>query len=300
MTCGERIKMKRKELELTQEELGEKVGLSFGAISKYEKDKISIPADKLMEIANVLGVSVDYLLGNTNITNAKKVLEDLCLKYELTETEYNLIFNDLINNKTINLSLLKPNNSKINQVYSEIIKIYSDYFTTYSAENVNMIDNKFINMIKTIDKNKIIHKETSNVFPVAETYKMYPVLGKISAGLPILATENIYDYLTAPVPSSKINSYYEYFFLKIQGDSMDKKYPNGSLVFVQKQDVLENDCIGVILIDDEATVKRYRKENNFIILEPMSNNPIHKTQMYSIKDKNVRIIGKVILSVNYE
>lgn len=219
MTCGERIRKKRKELGLTQGNLGEKVGLSFGSISKYEKDECSISAEKLLEIANVLRTSVDYLLGNTSISNPKKTIEDICLKYQLTETEYNMIFNDLINNRIINMDLLNSNNSKIQRIYSEIINIYSMYFNN-NNDNINKIDNVFVDMLKTIDKDKIIYKdkininEISNVFPIPEGIVKIPIVGKIAAGLPILATENIVDYYFAP--ASKIKQDFEYFYLRVQ------------------------------------------------------------------------------------
>ena len=57
-------------------------------------------------------------------------------------------------------------------------------------------------------------QEQSNIFPTADTPQKYPILGKISAGLPLLAVENIEGYMYAP--SSKIQQGYEYFFLRVQ------------------------------------------------------------------------------------
>lgn len=65
---------------------------------------------------------------------------------------------------------------------------------------------------------------------------------------------------------------------------------------VQKQDFLENNEIGVILVNGyDATVKKYRYENNLVILEPMSSNPQNITQIYDPKKIEIKIIGKVIL-----
>lgn len=295
MSCGERIKLKRIEAGLTQEELGQKVGLSFGSISKYEKNQISIPADKLLDIANVFGVSVDYLLGNITIHDTQKEIEDLCQKHHLTNTEFDLIFNSLINEKTINLSLLNSTNSKISEIYSNIIKIYLDYLaSTNNTSNTNTIDDKFINMLKQINKYQIIHKEISNIFPMPDTAVNVPIVGKISAGVPILAIENIIDYAFAP--ASQIKDGFEYFYLYVKGDSMNLKFNEGDLILVQQQDYLEEKEIGVFLIDkEEATVKQFREQKgNILILDPMSSNPINHTQMYDIKETPVNIIGKVI------
>lgn len=136
-------------------------------------------------------------------------------------------------------------------------------------------------------------KDESNVFPITDMPKKVPVVGRISAGLPILATENIEGYEFAP--SSQIKKGYTYFYLIVKGDSMNLKFHNGDLVLVQKQDILENDEIGVIAINgDDATVKKFKKENGLVLLEPMSTNPEYTVQIYDPKKISVRIIGKVV------
>lgn len=133
----------------------------------------------------------------------------------------------------------------------------------------------------------------NNVFPIDDMPKKVPVVGRISAGLPMLATENIEGYEFAP--SSQLKDGYTYFYLKVQGDSMNLKFNEGDIVLVQKQDDLENNEIGVILVNgDDAAVKKYRKENGLVILEPMSTNPENVVQIYNPKDIQIRIIGKVI------
>lgn len=132
-----------------------------------------------------------------------------------------------------------------------------------------------------------------NVFPTTDIPKKVPVVGKISAGLPILATENIEGYEFAP--SSQIKEGFTYFYLRVQGDSMNLKFNEGDIVLVQKQDTLENDEIGVILVNgDDATVKKYKSENGLVILEPMSTNPENTVQIYNPKNIQIKIIGKVI------
>ena len=136
-------------------------------------------------------------------------------------------------------------------------------------------------------------KIESNVFPTSDIPKKVPVIGKISAGLPILAVENIEGYEFAP--SSHIKEGYEYFYLRVQGDSMNLKFNDGDIVLVQKQDILENDEIGVILVNgNDATVKKYKSENELVILEPMSTNPENTVQIYNPKNISIKIIGKVV------
>lgn len=164
------------------------------------------------------------------------------------------------------------------------VKILADIF------NVNPI---WLMGYDVPEKNPVL-KPDNNVFPMQDIPIKVPILGKISAGLPILAVENIEGYEFAP--SSFIKQDFEYFYLRVSGDSMNLKFPEGNLVLVQKQDNLENGEIGVILVNGfDATVKRFKEENGFVILEPMSSNPENTTQIYNPQNIEIKIIGKVIL-----
>lgn len=135
-----------------------------------------------------------------------------------------------------------------------------------------------------------------NLIPTTDTNIMFPIVGKVSAGLPILAVENIEGYEVAP--SSYVKHGFEYFYLRVQGDSMNIKIPEGSLVLVQKQDALENDEIGVFRIDnDDVTVKKFKKEDNIISLIPISHNPIHKIQKYDLTKDKIDIVGRVVFYI---
>lgn len=197
-----RIKFCREELGLSQSEFANKIGLTQQSISLYEKGDRKPSQDVLEALADFFKVSIDYLLGKTDVRNVKKNID------------------------------------------------------------------------------------------IADTPTKIPVVGKISAGLPILATENIEGYEYAP--SMYIKDGCEYFYLKVTGDSMNLKFNDGDLLLIQKQDDLENDEIGVVMVDGEATVKKYKYENNLVILYPMSTNPEHIVQLYSPNDHNIKIIGKVI------
>lgn len=123
--------------------------------------------------------------------------------------------------------------------------------------------------------------------------KKVPVLGKISAGLPLYAEEQLEGYMMAP--EIAIKDGIEYFYLRVQGDSMNTKFNDGDLVLIQKQDTLENGEIGAIRVNGfDATVKRFKTQGDLIILEPMSTNPIHTVQIYNPKEVDINIIGKVI------
>lgn len=120
-----------------------------------------------------------------------------------------------------------------------------------------------------------------------------PVLGKVSAGVPIMAEENFEGYALAP--ASQIKSDKEYFYLRVQGDSMNLKFPEGCIVLIEKTDYIEDGDIGVIAINGyDATIKLYKRKGNTISLNPMSSNPIHQQQMYDIKETTIHVLGKAI------
>jgi repressor LexA len=123
-------------------------------------------------------------------------------------------------------------------------------------------------------------------------YISVPIVGAVRAGLPILATENIESSIS--LPSSMITKNKEYFALRIKGDSMNLEFQEGSIIIVEKTNIVNNGEIAVILIDGcEATVKKVIMSKNMITLIPMSSNAIHIPTMYDLSKDEIQIIGKV-------
>lgn len=120
-----------------------------------------------------------------------------------------------------------------------------------------------------------------------------PILGKVTAGIPILAFEDVSGYV--PFPENKRKGR-ELFALNVVGESMrDIGILDGDVVICEKTPVAENGEIVVAMIDDEATVKSFYKEDNYIRLQP------HNPDFEPIITDNVTILGKVIaLSRDYD
>lgn len=113
-----------------------------------------------------------------------------------------------------------------------------------------------------------------------------PIIGRVTAGQPILAQENIED--TFPLPSELVNSD-TVFMLRVKGESMiEAGIMDGDLILVRQQKVARNGEIVVAMIGEEATVKRFFKEKTLIRLQP--ENPY----MEPIYSQDVVILGKVI------
>ncbi|KQL32739.1 hypothetical protein AN960_22425 [Bacillus sp. FJAT-25509] len=115
-----------------------------------------------------------------------------------------------------------------------------------------------------------------------------PVIGKVTAGIPITAVENVEEYF--PLPTSVAPSNEQVFMLRVEGDSMiNAGIMNGDLVIVKKQFTAENGEIVVAMTEDsEATVKRFYKESDHFRLQPEND------ALFPILLKQVSILGKVI------
>lgn len=202
MTIGEKIKMQRKSLGLTQTELGAKLGVQKNAVSKWECGRVDdIPSSKIKVMAQLFGVQPSYLIDDKDALPADAVPVD----------------------------------------FSHLKRI--------------------------------------------------PILGQISAGLPLYAEQNIEGYTY-----TDLNHGGEYFALRVRGDSMNaaRIYEN-DLLIVRKQDTAEDGEIVVAMVgDDEATVKYWHRRGNVVMLEPKSTNPIHQMQIYDLSETKIRIIGKVV------
>ena len=122
-----------------------------------------------------------------------------------------------------------------------------------------------------------------------------PIVGRVTAGVPILAEENIEDYF--PVPTSFIRvKGKKLFMLEIDGESMlNAGINDGDYVIAQQQNTANNGEIVIALIDNRATVKRFYKKSDYVELRP--ENPNYDP----ILVKNVKLLGKVVgLFRNFE
>lgn len=195
---GEILKQLRLENEMTQGELGKRLGFSTSAVGMYERGEREPDFEKLEKISAFFGVNMNFLLGK-----------------EATV----------------------PNSTIVG------VKI--------------------------------------------------PVLGKVAAGIPITAVENILDYEEI---SSDMAATGEYVALQIKGRSMEPRMWEGDVVIVRKQDTVENGEVAVVMVDgSEATVKKVQFREDGILLRPF--NPEFEPLFYSkseVENLPIRIFGKVV------
>ncbi len=125
-------------------------------------------------------------------------------------------------------------------------------------------------------------------------YYMAPVYGRISAGQPNWAEECIEGRLPIDINLMNIINPEECFFLRVNGESMNKLIKNGAYALIRKTDVVDDGDIAVVLVNGyDATLKVFNRQRDFILLEPMSTDPSFKTQVYG-KDTEIKVIGKYI------
>lgn len=139
-----------------------------------------------------------------------------------------------------------------------------------------------------VNTNYILGKEERTSFG-----KRIPVLGKVAAGIPITAVENILDYEEIPFSMASTG---EYVALQIKGQSMEPRMFEGDIVIVRVQDTVEQGEIAVVMVDgEEATVKKVQYLKDGIMLRPFNTSfdPIFfsRSDMEKIP---VRIFGKVV------
>ena len=162
-----------------------------------------------------------------------------------------------------------------------------------SFKTLELIADYFnVDMDYLLGKSDVINKtqypsympSASNIIPLPKMKKI-PLVGTIACGEPILAEENIEEYIKVPkyIPAD--------FALTCKGDSMiNARIFDGDIVYIRQQETVEN---AAVLIGDEATLKRVRIYKDHISLEP--ENPMYKPIVYWGEEmNNVRIIGKAV------
>ena len=137
------------------------------------------------------------------------------------------------------------------------------------------------------EKEEEIYKY-KNIHPIE--LKKFPLLGEIACGEPIFCVEDRESYVLAGADIKAD------FCLKAKGDSMiNARILDGDIVFIRKQQSVENGEIAAVIIDDEATLKRvyYDKSNNYLQL--IAENPKYSPMVYTNEQlETIRILGKAI------
>ena len=196
----------------------------------------------------------------------------------------------MIHDRRADLGLtLEELGSKVGVGKSTVQKWENGFISNMKRDKIALLASALkINPVSFITGELIYDTDIQPYNPIVDKI---PVLGYISAGLPLYAEEHIIDetYTTH-------NGGAEYFALKVKGDSMSAAQINeGNLIIVRRQDTVENGEIAVVMVENEnATVKRYKRDGNLVQLIPQSFNPEHQIQIYNLEKTKINILGKVV------
>lgn len=284
MNLLENIKALCKKNKVSQRKLEKDLGLSNGSSSKWVKSSPS--GDILQKLADYFSVSIDYLMR----VSVSAIIEDRLSELNMSVKQ----LAEKANVSTEYIDNLDDYNCPDKSDYERINKI-----ALALGLEPAVLEKALAKQEAPVYDNKISSIPSADFEPVGEEFKIdmsnyadIPIVGAVRAGTPILAQDNIEGYQLTP--KSNLCSDKEYFYLRVQGDSMNLEFTEGSLLLIEKASWVENGSIAVVLIDGmEATVKKVIQNENMITLIPMSTNPEHVPHMYDVVKDKISIIGRV-------
>ena len=301
-------------------ELHEKTGISESLISKYLSDNAIARQDKISLIANALNVNPVWLMGYDIPMEKEDIKQKIKKHIENHLSNVSLSIEELKQYITFYKSALVQDKNKKLSIPQDFDKEYYSYVTSGIDEeivyycNLNWVEEKisndesfFINDIFNDNNSKITRsmmieildnlnykKIENNLLLNNKKYYPCPIYGQISAGQPNWAEECLEGYLPLDPELMGIVNPEEHYFLKINGESMNKVIQNGAFALIHKQDTIENGEIAVVLVNgDNATLKRFSKRGDIVVLTPESTDESFEQQIYT-KDTRIQIIGKYV------
>lgn len=306
-----------KESGLTAKEFAENAGIAGGSITDWKTGRSKPSIDSLKKIATYANVDINWLVGLAYFKSEAEHIElmnqslDIILGLEKKECyilEADIKF--LTSNKTspdeiIGIIKKYQINNLIDLInflthdYEENKKVYKLIYGTDSFSLISFLKQcsfkcDISKKTKIERKIKILDDNQNNYFTSLPQYYSCPVYGQISAGQPNWAEECLEGYLPIDPNLMNIINPEEHFFLRVNGDSMNKVVKDGAFALIHKQEEVENGEIAVVLVNGyEATLKKFSKQNDIVILEPISGDPTYTTQVYD-KETEIKILGKYV------
>ncbi|HEY8435897.1 MAG TPA: XRE family transcriptional regulator [Haloplasmataceae bacterium] len=273
MSLHERLVNLRKMHGYTQQKVAEALGISRGAYGNYETGKREPDTETLSALAELYGVSVDFLLGRTDNPAPPSTRRDIDRgttigkRLKQLREERQLTLRQLAQVAHVSHSFISDIEQGRSNPSIETLKALA------RALGVSLTD-------LTDDPTPAERGETLNI----------PIVGKTHGGLPIWAEECIEGWIT--LPQNALSSG-KYFALHVEDESMSPMIPEGSLIIVHQQPSVENGKIAVVLWDGEykAHVRRVYVDEaqKLVILQAI--NPAYPP--ITVKPNKVRILGLV-------
>ncbi len=297
----------------SQRDFSKKSGINRTYLSQYMNMKLDEPPKpkileklanashnitnypKLMEICGYIDSRLDTnsLLSYKELENLETEYNKLFYKLNAEESEImHTIFEQFI--ECLNNDYITPETFNPNELLSSF-----NFLSTRSRQKLyNCLKAKFAYYYKK----KLLHKTSNNPNSILSNsfnnshpqFYMCPVYGQIPAGEPNWAEEYIEGRIPIDPELMNIANPEECYFLRVNGESMNKEIKNGAYALIRKTDWVENGEIAVVLVNGyDATLKKFTQNGDVVVLEPMSDDPSFQTQIYT-KDTSIKVIGKYI------
>lgn len=243
-------------------------------IKKYLKENDMTQSDLANQIGIARSTMSDYM--NYRAKPSSGVLEKMALAFGVTKADIDTTYK----------------NKKAAIVDGALKLIQEDRNAIAHGPKPDITPNDVMKVLLTTQAVQLRELELENY----ELTKI-PVIGKIAAGTPIEAVQDIVDRI---IPPYKTNNTDELFGLVVNGDSMNKIVPNGHYAVLKKQPDVENGEIAAVIVNGHyATLKKVYKFTDLMVLEPCSYDASFKDQQYSRDNcEDIKIIGKFLYSVS--
>lgn len=199
------------------------------------------------------------------------------------------------------LRFLRTENGESLEKIAKYLNVTIQTISNYETEKRDMTPDTILKLAEyyNVSTDFLLGKSdkrnnTSDIDDYDKKFYMCPVYGQISAGQPNWAEECIEGRLPLDPDFMGIVNPEEHFFLRVNGESMNKIVKNGAFALIHKQDYVENGEIAVVLVNGyNATLKKFTKQGDLVILEPQSKDDSFETQVYD-KNTPIKILGKYI------
>lgn len=286
MTTSERIRLRRKELGLSADQVAASLGVSRATLYRYESAEIEkIPSFILEPLARILLTTPAYLMGwdepsapSGQDHHFANMLERLCAAWDRPPQR---VERDL----SIPHDRMHQLRSAAVQPTGEELDRFAAYFSVPRA----LLEPRR-------PEPPAFSANDGNVIPLAQpsAVKSIPVLGKVPAGVPIEAVQDIIEHID--ITEKMARSGYDYFGLLVTGNSMVPEYLDGDVVIVRMQPTAETgDDVVAYINGYDATLKRITVTENGIQLRPL--NPEYETRSFTnqeVAKLPVTIAGVVV------
>lgn len=276
INLGNKIKSLRTSAKMTQEELGKKIGVKKSTIANYESGYSEPESEKLSQIATIFDVTIDYIIGNTNLKNSIIFLEEKLSNLNLSDKELEEAYRNILSYYSINISNDRTfgdtsfSCKKVELAYQYFFQVVVYYFN-YKLDSTFGDDFDITKEIKNKNSyNKFIDVKKYTINKFEEIYNSLDKNKIVS-----IQEENIFKYT-------------------VDDDSMLPLLDKNDIAIIQKNISIQNNKTYLVFYNDKTIIRKIIDNGDTLTLLAM--NPYYP--IINVSKDEIEIIGKVIKAEN--